>query len=73
LKTKSQDAQLESLVISVKGCANSEPNVVWRLAQGSALETCPRITQSGESPGIGWWRRIGLQISRLPNCSITKS
>jgi large subunit ribosomal protein L7/L12 len=45
-----------------------EPNVVWREAERSALETCPRITESGESPELS----SGESGCKLPDYKITQ-
>jgi large subunit ribosomal protein L7/L12 len=55
-----------------QGLREFKPNVVWRFGRASALETCPRITESGESPELSDGRS-GCKIARLQNCSITKS
>jgi large subunit ribosomal protein L7/L12 len=56
-----------------QGLRELKPDVVWRLEKGCALETCPQITQSGESPELSNGGRSGFQITRLQNYSITKS
>jgi len=61
-----------SLAIRKRGVARSFPDVVWREEMDPvALETCPRITQLGESPELSD-RGIGSNypITKLLNYQI---